>query len=125
MKVIIAGSRTLTDPKLVDEAALKSGFVFSEVVSGCARGIDELGILWAEARGIPVKRFPAGSDFMLSPSLGGFGRNGDMAAYAEALILCWNGLSRGSENMLDHARFQAKTRPFPIYILIPSFEREP
>jgi hypothetical protein len=122
VKVIIAGSRTLTDPALVEKATRKSGFFISEVVSGCARGIDTLGIEWAEARGIPVKRFPADGDFMLSTSLGGFGRNGDMAAYAEALILVWDAVSGGSGNMLEHARFQAKKRPFPIYTLIPSFE---
>lgn len=120
MRVIIAGSRDLTDYDLVDEATRKSSFVISEVVSGCARGIDTLGIQWADAHGVPVKRFLADEDFKRSTSLGGFARNGDMAAYADALILIWNGVSGGSDNMLAQARFQAKKRPFKIYVLIPT-----
>ncbi|MBA2706992.1 MAG: DUF2493 domain-containing protein [Gemmatimonadaceae bacterium] len=121
MKVIIAGSRTLNDPALVEDAARKSGFLISEVVCGCANGIDTLGDLWAQAHGTPVKHFPAGENFVLSADLGGFARNGEMAAYADALILIWNTVSGGSANMLQQARFQQRTRPFPIYQLVPSF----
>lgn len=104
----------------METAVRKSGFSISEVVSGCARGIDTLGIQWADANGVPVKRFPADEDFVLSSTHGGFARNGAMAAYADALILVWDGVSGGSGNVYQQARFQAKTRKFPIYILIPT-----
>ena len=78
MRVIIAGSRSFTDYDLVDAATRKCGFVISEVVSGCARGIDNLGLVWALNNNIPVKKFPAELNFALSADLGGFARNGEM-----------------------------------------------
>lgn len=122
MRIIIAGTRTLNDPEFVEDAVRKSGFVVTEVVSGCARGIDTLGSEWAAQRKIPVKLFPANDDFALSSTLGGFARNGDMAAYGEALILIWDGMSGGSRNMLQHAQAQAKRRAFPIYIYQPLYD---
>lgn len=116
MRIIIAGSRDLTDPSLVEEAVRRSGFLISEVVSGCARGVDTLAIRWADEHNIFVKRFPADENFALSADLGGFARNGEMAAYAEGLIAIWNSVSRGTENMIQHAR----ARKLPVFIMIPT-----
>lgn len=84
MRTIIAGSRTLTDPKIVEEAIAASGFTITEVVCGGARGIDTLGKNWADARGIPVKVFPA--DWETHGKAAGPIRNSEMAAYAEQAI---------------------------------------
>lgn len=81
-------------------------------VSGCARGIDNLGLVWALNNNIPVKKFPAELNFALSADLGGFARNGEMAAYAEALIAIWDGVSHGTGNMIQHAR----ARKLQIYV---------
>ena len=116
MRVIIAGSRHIEDYELIEYAVRKSGYSISEVVSGCARGVDTLAIRWADEHQIPVKKFPADKDFELSSSLGGFARNGDMAAYADALIAIWDGVSRGTENMIQHAQW----RKLPISITIPA-----
>lgn len=49
MKVIIAGSRDVTFPLLhVVRAVDESGWTITEVVSGCARGVDEHGEQWAK-----------------------------------------------------------------------------
>ena len=48
MKVIIAGSRTITDFKIVYEAIKRSGFKITEVVCGECRGPDMLGAEWAK-----------------------------------------------------------------------------
>jgi hypothetical protein len=116
MKVVIAGSRWLNNFDLVVEAVKASGFTISEVVSGRARGVDTLGERWAKENNVPIKEFPADDDFKLSSDLGGFARNGEMAAYADALILIWDGVSGGSRNMLQHAERHAKKRPFAIYV---------
>jgi hypothetical protein len=101
MKVIIAGSRTITDQNIVDHAVFNSGLGISEVVCGGARGVDRLGEQWA--RGCtPVKIFLA--DWDTHGKAAGHIRNAEMAAYADALILVWDGESRGSADMLQKAK---------------------
>lgn len=108
MKVIIAGSRRLnTDMEptwLVADAFYRSGWidVTKEVVSGGARGIDIAGEIVAESYLIPWKRFPA--DWDKYGKAAGPIRNAQMADYADALLLIWDGRSRGSANMLALAR---------------------
>ncbi len=100
MKVIIAGSRDIVDPHVVDDAVRESGFEVTEVVSGGARGIDRMGELWGAKHGIPVKVFRA--DWEKHGKSAGVRRNREMAEYAEACIAIWNG-SRGTANMIDEA----------------------
>lgn len=117
MKVIIAGSRNITDLKIVEEAIAASMFDITEVVCGDCRGVDKLGEKWAKANGIPVKHFPAEWDnFDLETvtvktnrwgkrynAAAGFVRNSRMAEYADALIAIWDGQSPGTNNMIDEA----------------------
>lgn len=102
MKVIIAGSRTITDYKHVEEAAKLSKFEISEVVSGTAPGVDRLGELYGHELTVGVKRFPA--DWKTHGKNAGPIRNRVMAEYAEALIAVWDGKSVGTKNMIDTAR---------------------
>lgn len=106
MKTIIAGSRRLnTDHEfiwLVSDAVHRSGWKdrITEIVSGGARGIDLAGEQFASDYKIPVRRFiPDWS----KGKVAGHIRNGEMAAYADALILIWDGSSRGSANMKKQA----------------------
>lgn len=101
MRVIIAGTRTIHDAVEVSEAIRDSGFRITEVVCGGASGVDTLGKQWAERHGIPVKMFPA--DWGAYGLWAGPKRNAEMAEYAEALILVWDGKSKGSANMLKNA----------------------
>ena len=82
MKTIIAGGRDyfLTE---FDESRL-DGLDITEVVCGCARGADTGGEMWAQKRGIPVKRFPADWDGLGKGA--GPVRNCQMAEYVEALV---------------------------------------
>lgn len=98
MKVIIAGSRTITDARLVEDAIRLSGFDITEVVCGCAEGVDKLGEAWAVYNQIPVARFPA--DWGKHGKAAGPIRNEQMAEYADALVCVWDGVSRGSLNMI-------------------------
>ena len=102
MKTIIAGSRILRDPKLVEAAVKASGFHITEVVSGEAAGIDQLGEKWAAVNGLPVKRFVP--KWKTHGKAAGPIRNRAMAEYAQALIAIWNGKSKGTENMIQQAR---------------------
>lgn len=104
MKTIIAGSRSVRDPRLVFQAVEASGFAptITEVVSGGCHGPDTFGELWASSRHLPIKRFPAEWDrygLKAGPI-----RNRQMADYADALIVVWDGRSRGTENMIEEAQ---------------------
>lgn len=101
MKTIIAGSRDIKDPSVVESAIRGSGFTITEVVSGCAPGVDLLGSQWAAANNIPWKAFPA--DWNKHGRQAGPIRNAKMADYAEALI-CIHHNTPGSLNMLKVAR---------------------
>lgn len=101
MKVIIAGSRSISSLGTVEDAVRRSGFSITEVVSGAARGVDRLGEQWAEREGIAVKRFPA--DWEAYGKSAGFIRNRQMGDYADALIAIWDGKSKGTKGMIDYA----------------------
>ncbi len=104
MRVIIAGSRTITDYRTVEEAIERSGFHVTEVVSGAAHGVDQLGEVWAARHGVPVRRFPA--DWERFGRAAGPRRNQAMVTHATmapeggALIAVWDGLSRGTQNTI-------------------------
>ena len=102
MKVIIAGTRTVTDSEAVTAAVAQSGFWITEVVSGSARGVDALGEQWAARYGVPVKRFPA--DWNRYGKSAGPRRNREMAEYADALIAVYDGESPGTRNMIETAK---------------------
>lgn len=103
MRVIIAGGREVTDPKVLLDAIKASGFLITEVVSGGARGVDTMGEFWASSFGVPVKRFPA--DWKTyGPSAGPI-RNQQMAEYAEALIAIPTG-GPGTASMIRIAKKQ-------------------
>lgn len=103
MKVIIAGGRDIwLEPDELECLISDSGFGISEVVCGMAKGIDKSGKNWAQAARVPVKYFPA--DWEANGNAAGPIRNKQMAEYADALILLWDGKSRGSASMLRLAK---------------------
>lgn len=102
MRVIVAGSRGITRLVVVAKAINDSRFEVTEIVSGCARGVDRLGEQWARANKIPIRRFPA--DWDKYGRSAGFRRNTEMAIYADALVAIWDGQSRGTKHMIQEAR---------------------
>lgn len=106
MKVIIAGSRSITNSEPVRKAIDGSGFLITEVVSGGADGVDKLGELWAVSENIPIKRFLP--DWKLLGNRAGIVRNRKMGKYADALIAVWDGKSRGTAHMIECMREMRK-----------------
>jgi len=100
MKVIIAGSRTITDYTLVKLAVEKSGWFdkITEIVSGCARGVDQLAIRFAMEHNLPVAKFPA--DWDKYKNSAGYIRNAEMGEYGDALIAIHKDSSKGTANMI-------------------------
>ena len=105
MKTIVAGSRSLNEYKMTEEAiddVLLMGFEITEIVSGGARGPDTFGEHYAKKNNIPIKIFPA--DWDKHGRAAGIIRNGEMADYADALIAIYDGTSRGTIDMINKAR---------------------
>lgn len=102
MKVIIAGSRGITDEHLIFNAIKDSGFEITEVVSGGAIGVDKFGEKYANRNDIPLKIFLP--DWKKKKASAGIIRNAEMANYADALIAVWDGESRGTKNMIEVAQ---------------------
>ena len=104
MKVIIAGSRTITDWEELCAAIITSvekGITISEVVCGGAPGVDRMAEKWARDNKIPVALFKAEWDEHGAKA--GPIRNKLMGAYADALIAIWDGSSSGTQHMIGVA----------------------
>lgn len=113
MRTIIAGSRGLLDPELVNLAVAQCGWVPSVVLCGGADGPDNNGRLWAKANGVPVEEYPA--DWYpngVYDIRAGYKRNVKMGDAADALIAVWNGKSGGTRHMLQYA----KSRGLRVFI---------
>jgi hypothetical protein len=108
MRLIIAGSRKFQDYLLlaqsVDLFRAELGNPFIEVISGTAKGADQLGERYAEERGLHCERFPA--DWKQYGRSAGPIRNRQMAEYADALIAFWdsNKNHSGTWNMICTAQ---------------------
>lgn len=114
MKTIIAGGRDFTDYELLKKQVNHYRFykgLITEIVSGCAKGADYLGEQYALENGIPLKYFPA--DWDTHGRAAGPIRNKQMADYADALIVVWDGSSRGTKNMIDNMHKLNK----PVFIV--------
>lgn len=110
MKLIIAGTRTL-EPSIdfLKGCLSEAGIIgeVEEIVSGMARGVDSSAVALTKAyhdhsyfcmkiKG-KLKEFPA--DWEKHGKAAGHIRNAEMAEYADALLLIWDGESKGSANM--------------------------
>ena len=111
MKVIIAGSKGITDLCLVEAAYLACPFTADEIVSGGARGVDKLGEKYAKILGIPVKRFLA--DWDAFGKSAGYKRNILMSEYADACIAIWDRESKGTQHMIN--LMKKKNKPVYVY----------
>lgn len=104
LKIIVAGSRTFKDYELLCK---KLDFYIGnhqdvEIVSGTAYGADKLGERYAISRGFEIKYFPA--NWKLYGKSAGYRRNKEMAEYATHAVIFWDGVSKGSQHMIDLAK---------------------
>lgn len=124
-RVIVAGSRDLDDYDLVRKALdefLADMFTSETViVSGKARGADMLGERYAKENGFEVASFPAkwrDEKGNYDPGAG-YARNAQMAEIGTHLVAFWDGVSKGTRNMIAAASGRG------IVIKVVRFERKP
>lgn len=100
MVVVIAGSRDI----IATSEQISSGLEVlgfnqerDEVISGGAQGVDMCAAEYCMDRGITFTEYAA--DWEKYGRSAGPRRNALMAEDADALLLIWDGVSRGSQNM--------------------------
>lgn len=113
MRVIIAGSRGITDRSDVEQAIYNAedqyNFEFSEDVevlqSGTANGVDQLGEEIAGDKGVDIDRYDPEDyhDEAPNPKVAPLLRNSAMAKDGDMLIAVWDGESTGTKDMIDKA----------------------
>lgn len=133
MKVIIAGSRSITDFKVIKKAIDLCPFSISEVVSGGAKGVDLLGEKYARENNIPISVFnPLWKELDTPGAIvkinrygrynarAGIDRNEKMGDYADALLAIWDGWSKGTKHMIEYMKKLKKE----VYIYVVPNEQQ-
>ena len=113
MKLVIAGSRDLSvSVDFIAETLDKLKLFPTEIVSGGARGIDSCAQRYAQDQRMMFALFEA--DWNKNGKAAGPIRNLSMALYGDALLLIWDGKSKGSANMKSNMVALKK----PVYEVI-------
>jgi len=104
MKIIVAGSRNFNNYELLRDRLnylLKDVSNKDEItiVSGGARGADQLGERYAKEKGYKTIRKLA--DWDKYGKSAGYKRNEEMAKIADVCVCFWDGESRGTKHMID------------------------
>lgn len=105
-KLIVAGSRDFEDYSVVKEAIrlfLRDNPIDGpvQIVSGGAQGVDRLGERYARDERLNLRVIPA--QWKLYGRSAGPLRNKAMADYADGLVAVWDGVSKGTDNMINTA----------------------
>lgn len=114
--VIIAGSRDITDYSHVERAVFRFHTTYpsieiTKILSGGARGVDQLAIQWAKNND---KSFSViNAKWRVFGRSAGHARNLEMSRLADALIAVWDGSSHGTLDMITIMRDLGK--PHHIY----------
>lgn len=106
-RLIIAGSRSWTSYHHLIEAAKHFNQHYQpgneiQIISGGAKGADALGEQLAREYGLDLYIMPA--EWSKYGKSAGYRRNKEMAEYADGCIVLWDGVSKGSEHMMNLAK---------------------
>jgi hypothetical protein len=112
MNVLIAGSRTIYDYRILTEAVNESGYNIGSVISGGARGVDKLGEQYANNNNISVQVYIP--SWNLHGKAAGVMRNTEMVSVADAAIILWDGQSKGTKDTIT----KCQKKGIPVYIKI-------
>jgi len=108
-RVVVCGSRSFADFALLRsklDVLLSRRLPDVVILSGGCRGADALGERYARLRNLPVERFPA--DWARLGRSAGWHRNEVMVKQADAVVVFWDGQSRGSASVISLAKILKK-----------------
>jgi len=115
-KLIVAGGREFNNYPMLSKAIIDlSETLYDQVavsiVSGMARGADELGVRFAAQHNVKLYKFPA--DWNQYGKRAGFVRNKQMGDCSDGLLAFWDGASKGTAQMIEYMRSLNK----PVHIV--------
>jgi hypothetical protein len=104
-KLIVAGGRDFNDYDLLSRVLIAIADVeladkAVSIVSGVARGADQLGLEFARHHDVKLYAFLA--DWDKYGKRAGFLRNEEMGQFSDGLLAFWDGKSRGTKHMIDY-----------------------
>ena len=108
MKLVIAGSRTVVNIQHLYNAILTLDLgdtvknEVTEIISGGANGADKLGEILAAKLNKTLTIMPAEWDKYGKAA--GYRRNEDMAELGDAVLVLYDGISKGSKHMIELAK---------------------
>ena len=106
MKIVIAGSRSFHDYQLLCQTLAPDKSRITQVLTGGARGADQLGFRWALKHHIRSRCFAA--NWARFGKAAGVRRNHQMAQAGDVLIAFWDGQSPGTAHMVQCMRQRGK-----------------
>ena len=112
-KLMIFGSRSITELETVKQAYQEANLEAIEIVSGGAPGVDRLVETLALSLQLPCRVFPA--DWKTYKKAAGMIRNGEMVAYCTQGIGIWDGRSKGTLNTIQRLE---KKLGHPAYVKV-------
>ena len=98
MKLIIAGSRTFTDYQLLCQALAPDRHRITQVITGGARGADQLGYRWAWKHAVKHQLYRAA--WARFGKSAGIRRNQQLAQAGDVLVAFWDGQSPGTRPII-------------------------
>jgi len=105
IRLIIAGGRDFNSVDMIVDAMADYDLDSLTIISGTARGADQLGEHYAKVKDIPIERYPAKWKVNgVFNRAAGYQRNVVMAQNATHLLAFWDGRSRGTKHMIDVAK---------------------
>lgn len=113
MDVCIFGSRDFDNYELLEYALneYRKKHRIDAIISGCARGADKLGEIYAEKHSIKINKYPA--EWEKYGKSAGYRRNSIMAKDCDSAIAFWDGVSKGTKQMIDTVKSLGK----PCYVI--------
>ena len=113
MKLAVIGSRTITDAESV--FPIIDRYNPTKIVSGGARGADQLGKEYAEKNELSAIIFPA--EWKKYGKSAGYIRNHDIIKNSDHVVAFWDGQSRGTLHSIELA-LDTYNIPIDVYVFV-------
>ena len=102
VRVVVAGSRSFQNYPLMCKELDKIKDRIECIVSGDAAGADTYGCMYAHDNNIPIRHCPA--DWQKYGTAAGYVRNKQMGDYGDELVAFWDGVSPGTNDIINYMK---------------------
>lgn len=105
MRTVVAGSRTINRYSHVASAIAEAPWAVTKIISGGAQGADEFAVSYANLNRIPCDLVvPFWNEEIEYDKISGKERYSEILKKAEAVIVVWDGKSKGTAHLIELAK---------------------